>query len=126
MIPVSLPNGSSIELSAGGQNDLIKAIIEDFCPRFTPGGIVLYVGDAGAKFIVNEINIMLEMGIVIDLHGKMPDVVVFHPEKNWLVLIEAVTSHGPVDLLRRNELKALFGSSGKGLVYVTAFPERMI
>lgn len=52
MIPVSLPNGQAIELSSGGQNILIKDILESFCPRFTPQGLVLYVGDAGNKFII--------------------------------------------------------------------------
>ncbi|MBV6625726.1 MAG: Eco57I restriction-modification methylase domain-containing protein [Rivularia sp. (in: Bacteria)] len=124
MIPVSLPDGQAIELSSGGQNILIKDILESFCPRFTPGGSVLYVGDAGDKFIVNEAQKFLEMGIELDPHGKMPDVVVYYEQQDWLVLIEAVTSHGPVNLKRHNELKQLFKFSTKGLVFVTAFPSR--
>ncbi len=54
----------------------------------------------------------------------MPDVIAYIEKKNWLVLIEAVTSHGPVDAKRRNELKALFKSSRAGLVFVTAFLDR--
>ena len=124
MIPVSLPDGQAIELSSGGQNILIKDILESFCPRFTPGGSVFYVGDAGDKFIVNETQKFLEIGIELDPHGKMPDVVVYYEQQDWLVLIEAVTSHGPVNLKRHNELKQLFKSSTKGLVFVTAFPSR--
>jgi len=37
------------------------------------------------------------------------------------VLIEAVTSHGPIDPKRRHELKQLFGAAQVGLVYVTTF-----
>ena len=99
-------------------------LFEQFCPRFVPGGMVLYVGDAGQKFVIDETAFMAKMGIRLDAHGKMPDLVVYHKKKNWLVLIEAVTSHGPVDLKRRNELKGLFEPSKKGLVYVTAFPSR--
>jgi hypothetical protein len=44
----------------------------------------------------------------------MPDVVVHHVEKNWLVLIEAVTSHGPVNPKRRHELKELFADQRSG------------
>ncbi|WP_219724456.1 BsuBI/PstI family type II restriction endonuclease [Fischerella thermalis] len=124
MIPVSLPDGQAIQLSSGGQNILIKDILESFCPRFTPGGIVLYVGDAGDKFIINETQKFREMGIELDPHGKMPDVVVHYERQDWLVLIEAVTSHGPVNLKRHNELKQLFEFSRKGLVFVTAFPSR--
>jgi len=64
------------------------------------------------------------LGVTVDAHGKMPDVVVHHEEKNWLVLIEAVTSHGPVNPKRRKELKELFAGSHAGLVFVTAFLDR--
>jgi adenine-specific DNA-methyltransferase len=124
MLPVNLPNGQAIQLSSGGQNLLIKDILEKFCPRFTPGGIVLYVGDAGDKFIVNETQRFREIGIELDPHGKMPDLVVHYEDQGWLVLVEAVTSHGPVNLKRRNELKQLFRSSREGLVFVTAFSSR--
>lgn len=123
-IPVTLPDGRSIQLSSGGQNNLIKDILESFCPRFTPGGIILYVGDAGDKFIINEVQKLQELGIELNRRGKMPDLVVHYTRQDWLVLIEAVTSHGPVNLKRRNELKQLFQSSNKGLVFVTAFPSR--
>jgi adenine-specific DNA-methyltransferase len=121
---VTLPDGQAIHLSSGGQNMLIKDILENFCPRFTPGGSVLYVGDAGDKFIINETQKLREIGLELDPHGKMPDLVIYYERQNWLVLIEAVTSHGPVNLKRRNELKQLFQSSNKGLVFVTAFPTR--
>lgn len=123
-VPVVLPDGRRVDLSAGGQNKLLKAVVEQFCPRFAPGGVVLYLGDAGEKFIVNEIGRMAAMGVELDPHGKMPDAVVHHGDRDWLVLIEAVTSHGPINLKRRNELKAIFRPSGKGLVFVTAFPDR--
>jgi adenine-specific DNA-methyltransferase len=64
------------------------------------------------------------MGIELDPHGKMPDIVVYYEQQDWLVLVEAVTSHGPVNLKRRNELKQLFQSAAQGLVFVTAFPGR--
>ncbi|MDE2103338.1 MAG: restriction endonuclease, partial [Patescibacteria group bacterium] len=57
-------------------------------------------------------------------HGKMPDVIVHHTAKNWLLLIEAVTSHGPVDAKRHEELRKLFAGSKAPLVYVTTFLTR--
>ena len=60
----------------------------------------------------------------MDSKGKMPDVVLHFTEKNWLLLIECVTSHGPVDGKRHGELASLFSGSTAGLVYVTAFPNR--
>ena len=62
--------------------------------------------------------------MTIEAHGKMPDVVVYIEKKNWLVLIEAVTSHGPVNPKRLGELKTLFKGSKAGLVFVTAFLDR--
>lgn len=122
MIAVTLPDGSDIGLSPGGQNLLIARIIEDFCPRFTPGGQVLYVGDAGSGDLVNRSDVLAEHGIVINDHGRIPDVVVLLPNRGWLVLIEAVTSHGPIGPLRRADLSHLFASDSLGLVFVTAFP----
>ncbi len=54
-------------------------------------------------------------------HGKLPDVVIYMRNKNWLLLIESVTSHGPVEPKRQLELARLFKACTAGL---TAFPNR--
>lgn len=123
-ISVNLPDGHLLELTAGGQNVLVKRIIEQFAPRFTPGGYVVYVGDAAKKHLVYDEEYLRDLGIELDRHGKMPDVVIHHVDRNWLILVEAVTSHGPVNLLRHNQLKELFADSTAGLVFVTAFLDR--
>lgn len=41
-------------------------------------------------------------------------------------ITEAVTSHGPVDGKRHEELARQFADSSAGLVYVTAFPSRAL
>jgi adenine-specific DNA-methyltransferase len=123
-IPVTLPAGQKMSLTAGGQNALIKSIVEQFCPRFTPGGGLIYVGDAGDKWSLFDRDALTRLGVTVDSHGKMPDVVIHHSTLGWLVLVEAVTSHGPVNPKRRTELAELFKSSRAGLVYVTAFLSR--
>lgn len=123
-IPVEVAPGQTITLSPGGQNVLVEKLIDEFCPRFTPGGRMLYVGDTDEKWAYLDQEALEALGVSIDSHGKMPDVVVHHVGKNWLVLIEAVTSHGPVNPKRRRELQTLFGGSSAGLVYVTAFLDR--
>jgi len=123
-IPVTLQSGASIRLSPGGQNVLVKKILDDFCPLFTPGGRVIYVGDTEQKWAYFDSDFLRALGVEIEEHGKMPDVVVHHTSKNWLVLIEAVTSHGPVNPKRRQELSELFAHSKAGIVYVTAFMNR--
>jgi adenine-specific DNA-methyltransferase len=124
LIPVRLPDGRDLKLTAGGQNELVKRIIEVFCPRFTPGSVVVYVGDTGKKERHMEESYLRRLGLTFDEHGKMPDVLVHMPEKDWLVLIEAVTSHGPIGIKRHNELKELFKEAKAGLVFVTAFLTR--
>jgi adenine-specific DNA-methyltransferase len=123
-IPIQVRPDKTITLSPGGQNVLVKQIIEEFVSRFTPGGRLLYIGDADLKFAYFDEEGLTALGVRIEAHGKMPDVVVYHTDKNWLVLIEAVTSHGPVDPKRRRELDRLFGAARAGLVFVTAFLTR--
>lgn len=124
LIPVRLPDGRELKLTAGGQNELVKRIVEEFCPRFTPGGVLVYVGDTGSKQRHLEEGYLQELGLTFDEHGKMADIIVHLPKKNWLVLIEAVTSHGPIGLKRHNELKDLYKEAKAGLVFVTAFLTR--
>ena len=123
-IPLKLKNDQSITLSAGVHSKLIRAIIEDFATYFVPGGELVYVGDTGSKWGYFDQEILAALGVVVGHHGKMPDVVIYDREKNWLILAEAVTSTGPVDGGRHLELAELFKDSKAGLVYVTAFPDR--
>ncbi len=123
-VPVMLPDGSTMALSPGGQNPLIRGIIEHFCPTFVPGGVVLYIGDTENKFVHLEAAGLAALGVTLDSAAKIPDVIVHYPAKNWLLLIEAVTSTGPVDGKRRKELKELFAGCKAGLVFVTAFESR--
>jgi hypothetical protein len=125
-VPVTLPDGSKVTLSPGGQNPLIKAILEQFCPAFVPGGAVLYIGDTENKFVHLESAALSALGVMLDSAAKIPDVIVHYTDKNWLLLIEAVTSAGPVDGKRRKELKELFAGCKAGLVFVTAFETRRV
>lgn len=123
-IPLRLAKGEQITLTPGGQNELMKAIIEEFCPRFIPKAKPIYIGDTGNKWAYFNETHLNKLGVEIESHGKMPDAVIYFPEKNWLVLIEAVTSHGPVSPKRLAELKSLFSKSKAGLVFITAFIEK--
>lgn len=125
-IPVQIAPGKAIALSPGDHSELIRAIIEDFAPRFVPGGVLIYAGDTGEKWGYFDAPLLASLGVDVDTHGKMPDVVLHYPKRNWLLLVESVTSHGPVDGKRHAELARLFVGSSAGLVYVTAFPSRAL
>lgn len=123
-IPVQIAPNKKIKLSPGAHSELIRAIIEDFAPRFVPGSVLVYAGDTGDKWGYFDATLLKTLGLVVDSHGKMPDVVLYYPEPNWLLIVESVTSHGPVNAKRHAELASLFSRSTAGIVYVTAFPNR--
>ncbi|MEO8427078.1 MAG: BsuBI/PstI family type II restriction endonuclease [Verrucomicrobiota bacterium] len=125
-IPVKLPSGQTVSISPGGQNPLIKNVVEEFCTRFMAGGTVLYIGDAEDKFLHLDAEYLKRLGVEIPASAKMPDLVVHDTRRNWLVLIEVVTSAGPVDGKRRKELKDRFAGCTAGLVFVSAFSTREI
>jgi hypothetical protein len=123
-IAVVVAPGQQLQLSPGEHSKLLKAIVEEFAPRFVPGSQLVYLGDTGEKWGYYDQTLLLNLGVTVDVHGKMPDVVLYEPAKNWLILVEAVTSHGPVDAKRHDELLKLFANARAGLIYVTAFPSR--
>lgn len=122
-IPVKLPNGEELRLSAGKHNELQAAIVEEFASRFTKKGKLLYLGDTEKKDLHVDDDSLRELGIPIDQHSKLPDVVILDTERNWLFLIEAVTTHGPVSPKRLLELEDFLKDCKIGKVYVTAFPD---
>lgn len=125
-VPVQIARGKTIALSPGEHSELIRAIIEEFGPRFAPNSVLVYAGDTGDKWGYFDDSRLAELGVEVDSHGKMPDVVLHFAKRNWLLLVESVTSHGPVDGKRHTELAKLFARSRAGLVYVTAFPNRVV
>lgn len=123
LIPVTLSDGTELKLSPGRHNEVQKAIVEDFAPRFAKESKVLYIGDTAKKDLYIDTESLGALGIPIDQHSKLPDVVIYDEGKQWLYLIEAVTSHGPVSPKRVVELEALLSQCKVGKVYVTAFPD---
>jgi hypothetical protein len=123
-VPVQISEELVLKLSSGEHSLLIKAIIEEFGPRFAPGSKLVYVGDTGNKFGHFDTELLTSLGVTLDNHGKMPDVVLYDETHEWMFLIESVTSHGPVDGKRYSELEALFANARPDLVYVTAMPTR--
>lgn len=119
-MPVHI-NGADFTFSPGKHNELQKAIIEEFAPRFAPNTECLYVGDTIAKDLVKNEDKLRDLGFEITLHDKMPDVVLYSAEKDWLYFIESVTSVGPMDPKRIKEIEEMTANVSAGKVYVTAF-----
>lgn len=120
MMPVKI-NGTNYTFSTGKHNELQKAIIEQFAPRFAPNCECLYVGDTTEKDLVKNVERLSELGFAITLHDKMPDVVLYREDKSWIYFVESVTSVGPMDPKRIVEIKSMTENVGAGMIFVTAF-----
>lgn len=120
MMPVKI-NGLDFSFSTGKHNELQKAIIEEFAPRFAPNSECLYVGDTIEKDLVKNVDKLKKLGFEITLHDKMPDVVLYREDKDWIYFVESVTSVGPMDSKRILEIKEMTKDVKAGKVYVTAF-----
>lgn len=123
-LTVAINPNEIITLSQGGQNVLVEQVIRNFLPQFLPRGQLMYLGDTSDKLAYFREEALAALGVTLEPHGKMPDIVIHEPEKNWLVLVEAVTSHGPIDPKRKEELAHLFGGAKCDLVFVTTFLTR--
>lgn len=123
-VSIALDDGKEVQISPGDHSELIRQILDDFRPRFAPNSKILYIGDTGQKWGYFIESLLSDLGVSLNKHGQMPDVVLYMPDKNWLFLNESVTSNGPIDGRRYEELMSIFGNSKAGLVFVTAFPKR--
>ena len=123
LIPVTV-EGEKFKLSAGKHNEVQAAVIEQFAPRFASGGKVLYLGDTANKDLFVDREELEKIGISITEHSKLPDIVIYDKPKEWLFLIEVVTSHGPVSPKRILELEDFLKESKVGKIYITAFPDK--
>lgn len=119
-MPVKI-NGKDFTFSPGKHNELQKAIIEEFAPRFAPNSECLYVGDTTEKDLVKDVERLRDLGFEITLHDKMPDVILYSEDKNWLYFVESVTSVGPMEPKRIKEIEEMTTSVTAGKIYVTAF-----
>lgn len=120
MMPVRI-NGADFQFSTGKHNELQKAIIEEFAPRFAPNSECLYVGDTIEKDLVKSVDKLEKLGFEITLHDKMPDVVLYREDKNWIYFVESVTSVGPMDSKRILEITEMTKNVVAGKIFVTAF-----
>jgi len=120
-VRLQLPNGVRIRLSPGAHNALQVAVIREFGPRFAPGAKVLYLGDTAKKHVICEAEALAALKIAITEHDELPDIVLYDSARNWLFLVEAVTSHGPVNPKRHAEIERMMADCPAERIYVTAF-----
>jgi type II restriction enzyme len=123
MVPVCLPDGTTLKLSPGRHNEIQAAVIEKFAPRFIPGARLLYLGDTAKKGLQLDTKGLADFNVIVTEHDKLPDVILHDTKRNWLFLIEVVTSHGPMTPKRVRELEVMFRDCKSPLIFVSAFPD---
>lgn len=123
-VPVQINSKVKLTFSAGKHNDLQKEIIESFLPIYGHGAEVLYVGDTAKKNLFLDENGLKKINFFELAHDKLPDVVAYSAKKNWLYLIEAVTTANPITELRRSDLLSAASECTASLIFVTAFLDR--
>lgn len=121
-VPITVRDELTLRLSPGKHNEVQRAVVEEFGPRFAPGAELLYLGDTAKKNLFVDDDALRELGVAINDHDKLPDVVLYDAGPNWLFLVEAVTSHGPVTPKRIVELEEMLADCSAGRIYVSAFP----
>lgn len=123
MIPVYI--GSVIlQFGPGEHNELQKAIIEEFLPRYGFGAEVLYVGDTQDKLKHLDSERLSTLGFFEMSNDKLPDILAYSADRNWLFLIEAVHSANPINEMRKRTLEQLTVGCTASIIYVTAFLSR--
>lgn len=116
-------NGQELFLSPGEHNEVQAKVVNEFAARFVPGGKLLYIGDTEDKNLYVDRERLVALNLPITEHSKLPDIIIADDEKEWLFLIEVVTSHGPISPKRMVELEDFTENCKYGKVYVTAFPD---
>ena len=125
-VPVQIGNGLSLTFSPGKHNVLQKNIIESFLAVFGFGAEVLYVGDTANKSLFVDEERLAELKFFKLAHDKLPDVIAYSKARNWVYLVEAVTTANPITELRRRTLAALTSDCTADVIFITAFPDRTV
>jgi hypothetical protein len=127
-VSVKLPNGTSINLSAGPSSVIAKAVIEQFAQKFLQSPALLWVSESAVKVL--DADLVQSLKLKIDPAKHLPDIILVDveaPEGILVVFVEVVHSDGPVNQLRKEALAALAveaGFSPEHVAYVTAYGDR--
>jgi BsuBI/PstI restriction endonuclease domain len=121
-LQIRLADGSNFNLTRSKHNELQIDILEKFVGHYVKNALVLYLSDAANEFVIYDKERLKQLGVPATNHDKLPDIILYREDKNWLYLIEAFTSHGPISKKRLSELEQLFQHCKAARLYITAIP----
>ncbi|KAF6558336.1 hypothetical protein G9G63_25755 [Paenibacillus sp. EKM202P] len=115
-----------LTLSPGDHNIIEKLIVDELFKEDNRKTHLVYLGDTKNKKRHIDPYLVEKIGISIDEHAKLPDVIGFDEVNNDVLIFEAVASSGPVDFLRKKELEVLFAQCPFPLIMNTVFLKRRV
>jgi len=125
---VTLPNGTTQPLSAGPSQVIIKAVVEQFAPRFLTEPVVLSYSDSTAPVRYVDKTLMRRLGLEHGPGDPLPDVLLADTaEPLRFVAVEAVATEGPVNPARMAAMTTWLKQSGfdaQDMYFVTAYLDR--
>ena len=126
---VQINNKQTFALSPGEHNLLEKSVVEIFGHAFMSKPQIVYLGDTAPRKGHQNRTLMRKLNLPIDTAASLPDVILLSEPEHHLVIIEVVTSSGPVNSIRLKQLEK-FALGPKRLSYkvsyITAFPSRAV
>lgn len=126
---VTLPNRSVRQLAQGPSSVLIKAVVEEFLPRFFYAPAVILLSESRTKIVVQEKALIDAVGLRIKADRLLPDLIVLdsEPGRELLVFVEVVASDGPVTSSRKKALEEMAEDAhilANQLAFVTVYQDR--
>lgn len=101
---------------------LTKVIMSEFTTHFASDAECFYLRDSKENVQSSNVVKLKELGFCVSEESKMPDVILYSVDKDWLYLIQSVVNSDVIDEIRFEELKTLTRSVDKQKVFITAFP----
>ena len=126
-VMVQLSPERTFSLSPGLHNELEKAVVEILAPAILTNPSVVYLGDTAPRSGFQDRGLMRRLNLPIDVTASLPDVVLYSGDDRRLLVVEAVTSAGPITANRLDQLRGFARGPirlGIRVEYLTAFPRR--
>lgn len=125
---VTLPDGARIRVSAGPSAPILKAMVEQFAPRWLGQPVVLWISASDRKSHPQFVDLAATVGLKFDPSNELPDLILADlDEPVRFLFCEIVATDGPVTQARKSALTVIARQSGldlKNLHFVTAFEDR--
>ncbi len=125
---VDMPNGERVRLSTGSSNQIVKALIEEFCRAHLRIPMVLWISASDKKSYPQFQELSESVGLRFDVGAELPDLILGDMEDPvTFYFCEVVATDGPVTDARKEALLELVRESQiqeKDVRFVTAFEDR--